>query len=87
MTTRVSTKTVIFSHAFVLNEADGEQPPGIYAIETEEEPLDVMSIAAYRRVSTVMYRYDLHAAGGLVRFVSIDPSELDAALARDAMLA
>ena len=87
MTTRVSTKTVVFSHAFVLNEADGEQPPGVYAVETEEEPLDVMSISAYRRVSTVMYRYDLRVAGGSVRFVSVDPNELDAALARDVMLA
>ena len=85
MTTRVSTKTVVFSRAFVLNEADGEQQPGIYTVETEEEPLDVMSISAYRRVSTVMNRYDLRDPGGFVRFVTIDPAELDAALARDAM--
>jgi hypothetical protein len=84
MTVRVTTKTVVFSRAFVLNEADGEQPPGIYTVETEEEPLDLMSISAYRRVSTVMYRYDLRASGGLIRFIAIDPAELDAALARDA---
>ena len=85
MTTRVTTKTVVFSRSFVLNEADGEQQPGIYVVETEEEPLDVMTIAAYRRVSTVMNRYDIHDSGGYVRFVTIDPAELDAALARDAM--
>jgi hypothetical protein len=68
-----------------LNEADGEQQPGIYTVETEEEPLDVMKIAAYRRVSIVMNRYDLHGPGGFTRFVTIDPAELDAALARDAM--
>jgi len=85
MTTRVTTKTVVFSRPFVLNEADGEQPPGIYTVETEEEPLDVMSISAYRRVSTVMYRCNLHAFGGFVRFDPIDPAELDAALARDAI--
>lgn len=85
MTTRVTTKTVVFSRAFVLNEADGEQQPGIYTVETVEEPLDVMSISVYRRVSTVMNRYDLRAPGGFVRFVAIDPVELDAALARDAM--
>jgi len=85
MTTRVTTKTVVFSHAFVLNEEDGEQQPGVYTVETEEEQLDVMSIAAYRRVSTVMNRYDLRGPGGFVRFVTIDPAELDAALARDAM--
>jgi hypothetical protein len=85
MTTRITTKTVVFSRPFVLNEADGEQQPGIYTVETEEESLDVMSIAAYRRVSTVMNRYDLQPSGGLIRFVAIDPAELDAALARDAM--
>jgi hypothetical protein len=84
MTTRITTKTVVFSRPFVLNEADGEQQPGVYTVETEEELLDVMSIAAYRRVSTVMNRYDLHANGGCVRFIKIDPAELDTALARDA---
>jgi hypothetical protein len=42
-----------------------------------------MSIAACRRVSTVMNRYDPYGRGGLVRFVTIDPAELEAALARD----
>jgi hypothetical protein len=85
MKTRITTRTVVFSRPFVLNEADGEQCPGIYTVETEEEPLDVMSVSAYRRVSSVMNRYDLHASSGLIRFVAIDPAELDAALARDAM--
>jgi hypothetical protein len=85
MTTRVTTKTVVFSRPFVLNEADGEQQPGIYTVETEEEPLDVITVAAYRRLSTVMNRYDLHGPGGLTRFVTIDPAELDVALARDAI--
>ena len=84
MTTRVTSKTVVFSRPFVLNEADGEQPPGIYTVETEEEPLDVVSILAYRRGSTVMHRCDLHPTGGFIRFVSIDPAELGNALARDA---
>jgi len=84
MMMRVTGKTVVFSRPFVLNESDGEQPPGIYTVETEEEPLDIVSISAYRRVSTVMQRYDLHATGGFIRFVAIDPAELDAALVRDA---
>jgi len=40
MTTRITTKTVVFSRAFVLNEADGEQQPGVYTVETEEEELE-----------------------------------------------
>ena len=66
-TTRVTNKTVVFSRPFVLNEADGEQPPGIYTVETEEERLDVMSISAYRRVSTVMNHYNQYAGGGFVQ--------------------
>ncbi len=84
MTNRVTSKTVVFSRPFVLNEVDGEQPPGVYTVETEEEPLDVISISAYRRVSTVMQRCDLQPTGGFIRFVSIDPAELDDALGREA---
>jgi hypothetical protein len=84
MTTRISTKTVVFARPFVLNEGQGEQPPGIYTVETEEEPLDVMTVTAYRRISTVMTRYELLGTSGLMRFVMINPAELEAALARDA---
>jgi len=38
-----------------------------------------MSISAYRRVSTVMNRYDAHGRDGFIRFVTIDPAELEAA--------
>ena len=81
MTTRVTTKAVIFVHPFVVDEMDGEQPPGVYTIETEEELLESVSFPVYRRVSTVMV---CQAAGGVTRFVTIDPQVLDAALARDA---
>jgi len=84
MITRVTTKTVIFSRPFVLNEADGEQPPGIYTVETEEESLDIHSGSAFRRVSTTMYRYDPKAKGRVRRFLAVDLAELDAAQARDA---
>ena len=84
MTNRITTKTVVFARPFVLNEGQGEQPPGIYTVETEEEPLDVMAISAYRRVATVMTRYDVLGSSGVIRFVTINPAELEAALARDA---
>jgi len=47
--------------------------------------LDVVSMSAYRRVSTVMNRYDLYAGGGFIRYIAIDPAELEASLPRDAM--
>lgn len=81
MTTRVTSRTVIFGRPFLLDEADGEQPPGAYTIETEEELLESVSFPAYRRVSTMI---QCHAPGGITRFVTVDPTALDAALARDA---
>ena len=87
MTTRVTTKKVEFKRPFILNPSDGEHPPGIYMVETEEESLDVMSFAAYRLLSTVISRYDLDGSSGFVRFIVIDPAELDAALTRDALVA
>ena len=81
MTTRVTSKTVIFAHPFVVNETDGEQPPGIYTVETEEELLESISFPVHRRVSTVMF---CQGPAGVTRFVTIDPLVLGAALARDA---
>ena len=81
MTTRVTTKAVIFAHSFVVDELDGEQPPGIYTVETEEELLETVSFPAYRRVSTIIYCHD---GNGVTRFATIDPATLAAALARDA---
>lgn len=80
VTTRVTSRTVIFGRPFLLDEADGEQPPGIYTVETEEELLESVSFPAYRRVSTVVH---CRAPGGVTRFVTVDPTVLDAALARD----
>jgi hypothetical protein len=80
VTTRLTSRTVIFGRPFRLFETDGEQPPGVYIIETEEELLESVSFPAYRRVSTVIH---CHAPGGVTRFVEIDPAVLDAALARD----
>ena len=81
MTTRITTKAVIFARPFVVDVVDGEQPPGIYTVDTEEELLESVSFPAYRRVSTVMR---CPAPGGITRFVTIDPIVLEAALARDA---
>jgi hypothetical protein len=80
MTTRITTKTVVFTRPFVVVDADGEQPPGVYTVDTQEELLESISFPVYRRVSTVMR---CPAPGGMIGFVTIDPIALDAALARD----
>ena len=80
MTTRTTSKTVIFAQPFVVNEADGEQLPGIYTVETDEQCLDFVSFPAFRRVSTVMHG---HAIDGITRYINVEPNALTAALARD----
>ena len=80
MTTRTISKTVIFAQPFMVDEAEGEQLPGIYTVETEEESLDLVSCSAYRLVSTVMH---CHGSNGMTRYMSVDPNALAAALARD----
>ena len=87
MTTRLTTKIVNFLRPFTLNEVDGERPPGAYVVETEEEKRSFIFFSTYRRVSTVMSRSDLHAGGGLIRFLTIDPVELESALARESQFA
>ena len=85
--TRVTTKIVIIPRSFILNETDGEQPPGIYTVETEEASLDGHSISAFRRVSTTLSRYDLKAKskGSFIQFIGVDPAEIDAAQTRSSL--
>ena len=83
MTTRRSEKTVTFRRPFVFAGLDEVQPAGDYCVETEEELIQGISFAAYRRTSTVLR---LHAKSGLpyqTRAMTIDPDELDKALERD----
>ncbi len=81
MTIRVTTKTVIFARPFVVDEINGEQLPGVYTVETEEELLEAASPPVTRRVSTVICGY---AIGGMTRLACTNPTALDAALARNA---
>ncbi len=85
MSERVTHSAVTSLHAFTLRDLDGLQPPGTYLIETVEEPLDTMSFLAYRRVSTTITLPAVGAAGLRRQVVTVDPDELRAALARDAL--
>jgi hypothetical protein len=59
------------------------QPAGTYTVETEQELLDTVTSLAYRRISTVMLLHAPNGNGRVTQVVTIDPAELDAALARD----
>ena len=81
MTVRTISKTVAFSRSFSLPGIDGAQPPGTYNVDTDEELLEDISFAAYRRIATWIW---LPSAGaGSAQMVLIDPLALETALARD----
>jgi hypothetical protein len=72
--------TVTFRNAFTLDGYDESQSAGDYVVETDEELLEGLSFPAYRRVLTLLR---LHPKRGLTRTWTIDPKDLEAALARD----
>ena len=83
MNIRITKKKVSFHNAFSLKSIEGEWPAGEYTIETEEEPLDIASFLAYRRIATTMIVRPKKGRPGATHFLDIDPKELEDALARD----
>jgi len=83
VTTRTTRTTIRFTKPFVLEGVDGEQPPGTYEIETDEELQTGLSFPVYRRVETrlCLPLRRMGAAGNEI--VTVDPQDLAAALARD----
>jgi hypothetical protein len=84
MTVRTTSKTVTFTHPFYLTRTDGVQPSGTYTVETDEELLPTLSLAAYRRITTLI-RLPARTTGTvLTQIVEVSPVELAALLERDA---
>lgn len=80
MTMRTTRKTVTFTRPFHLCGIDGLQPAGAYDVDTDEELIEDLSFAAWRRVATMIH---LRRAG-VTQVYRIDPVHLDASLLRDA---
>lgn len=74
--------TVSFAAPFQLKGWAEAQPAGEYQIETDEEVIESNGRTVYRRVATLM----MLSAAGATRTVSVDPHELERALARDRMV-
>lgn len=85
MTLRTTQTTVRFDRPFVLGGFDEELPAGSYDIEFDEELLQGISFPAYHRVRTIIHLPRDKRAPGQSRALTIDPHELDAALARDSL--
>jgi hypothetical protein len=84
MTTRTTRKTITFRQPFGLSAIDAIQPSGTYTVDTDEELIDGLSFLAYRRVATLLHLPSISSRAGVTEIVTVDPSELEAALQRDA---
>jgi hypothetical protein len=85
MTARTIKRTVSFARPFALGEFSEQFPAGRYAIETDEDMLDGMFYPTYLQGVTVMQKI-AERRPGITEPVVINPFQLDAALALDAVL-
>ena len=83
MTARTTEETITFNKPFTLAGIGEVLPAGDYRVETDEELLQGISFHAYRRVQTLIHLPSKSGNPGLVRTLTIDPKDLEAALKRD----
>ena len=86
MTYRTHKTVETFEHPFILGGFDEVLPAGEYRIETDEERLKGLEFTAYRRIRSIVY-LNAESANPGPRLLTLDPNDLDAALARDKMTA
>ena len=79
MQARRTSQTVRFQSPFRLTGVEHVLEPGSYEIITDEELIEGLSFAAYRRLSTVM----LARRGAPVEMLTIDPADLQRAQEQD----
>ena len=84
MTIRTTSRTVTFTHPFMLDGMAEEQPPGTYTVETDDELIESACVPAYRCVSTLIRLPGRRGSSVLGYLVDIDASDLAAALEKDA---
>jgi hypothetical protein len=80
---RTTRSEVTFTASFNLPELEAPQPAGTYKVETDEEIVEGNERTVYIRWATLLYLTN----GGSTSIISVDPTSLAAALARDANVA
>ena len=83
MNTRTTSTVIRFGSTFWLPGFDASQPPGEYLVDRDEEPIEIGSHQAWRRVATFIHLPAISTRGPTQRMVPIDPAVLDAALEQD----
>lgn len=85
MKTRSNETTVTFRKPFALAGLGEVLPAGTFSVEIDEELIEGVPYLAYRRLSTLLRPQS--GQGHPTRATSVDPDELEAALARDKVTA
>jgi hypothetical protein len=83
MTARTRRETVTFARPFRLDGVDRLLPAGGYEVVTDEEMIEGLSFASFRRVAT-MIMVPAAARNGSMEMIPIDPADLDRARRIDA---
>lgn len=83
LTIRTTRTVASFKESFSLRGVEGIQPPGDYNVYFEDELIQGLSRAAYRRVATMLQTPSASSPQDQSRLVSISATDLDAALMKD----
>ncbi len=83
---RTISSTVMFHHPFSIPGIDGEQPPGRYAVSSDEEELNGMDSIGWRRTATFIRLPAIGINSGFEQVHTINPFDLQQALTRDLLL-
>jgi hypothetical protein len=83
MTTRTRRETIAFAGPFRIAGVDRSLPAGAYEVITDEEMIEGLSFASFRRVAT-MIMVPAAAHNGSMEMIRIDPADLERARRIDA---
>jgi hypothetical protein len=84
MTTRSRREIVHFKHPFLLKGVDRLLSPGAYQVITDEEMIEGLSFASFRRIATLIMVPGIAPRTSSTEMISINPEDLLEAQSRDA---
>ena len=87
MTTRSRRETITFKHSFQIKGIDRVLPPGAYEVITDEEMIEGLSFASFRRVATLIMVPAAAPRSSTMEMVSIGSVDLSDAQRIDASAA
>jgi len=84
MTTRSRREVITFRHPFRIKGIDRVLPPGAYEVVTDEEMIEGLSFASFRRVATMIMVPAAPPHGSTMEMISIGSVDLSDAQRIDA---